>query len=160
VAVKSRVIVKDKGWNRIKHDISKLDNAFSKVGFPSDSTLSTTALKEYSDVSEVASVAMFQEFGTKNIPQRPFMSTSFDENKQKIIRAQENVYNDVVDQKISPNQGLGLLGEFGVDLIKKKIIEVKTPPNAPSTIRKKGSSNPLIDTGQMLQSVTHTEVLK
>ena len=32
---------------------------------------------------------------------------------------------------------------------------MKTPENAPSTIAKKGSSNPLIDTGEMRSKVSH-----
>ena len=39
--------------------------------------------------------------------------------------------------------------------IRKKIRDIKTPPNAPSTIARKGSSNPLIDTGLLHQSVTY-----
>ena len=34
------------------------------------------------------------------------------------------------------------------------IIKLREPPNSKKTIKEKGSSNPLIDTGQMMQSVT------
>ncbi len=154
------VEVIDRGWNNIVADLKKLDNAHTKVGFPSNATLSSTALEAYSGISEVASVAMFQEFGTRKIPKRPFMSTSFDEGKPKIKKLQKQVLGAVIDQRVSPRQGLSILGLLGQDLIQRKIIDIKTPPNAPFTIAKKGSSNPLIDTGQMLQSVTHTEFLK
>ena len=175
----------DRGWNEILRDVKSLNNAYSKVGFPSNATLNSTALEKYSGISEVASVAMFQEFGTRQEatpaqakylrsqgfpinqgtiitnPPRPFMSTSFDENKGKIIKMQEKIYKAVLDQKITPKQGLELLGEYGIKLIVKKIKEIVTPALHPFTIeRRKGkSTKPLIDSGQMLQSVTRTEVM-
>ena len=42
---------------------------------------------------------------------------------------------------------------FQKGLIQRKIVDGTFEPNAPSTIRKKGSSRPLIDTGRMRQSV-------
>ncbi|OPY54712.1 MAG: hypothetical protein A4E48_00291 [Methanosaeta sp. PtaU1.Bin060] len=41
--------------------------------------------------------------------------------------------------------------------IKQKIQSNVPPPNAPSTIARKGHSNTLIDTGEMLESVTHMQ---
>ena len=48
--------------------------------------------------------------------------------------------------------GLGL-GEKVVADVQRKIVALKDPPNAPSTIAKKGSANPLIDTGRLRQSI-------
>jgi hypothetical protein len=39
--------------------------------------------------------------------------------------------------------------------IQHEITVLRHPPNAPATIRAKGSSKPLIDTGEMRQSVTY-----
>ena len=39
--------------------------------------------------------------------------------------------------------------------IQAEIVALQTPPNAPSTIRQKGSSNPLIDQGELLGAVTY-----
>ena len=41
--------------------------------------------------------------------------------------------------------------------IVKKMLSGVPPPNAPSTIAKKGSSKTLIDTGEMLGHVTHLQ---
>ena len=48
--------------------------------------------------------------------------------------------------------GIGIVAESD---IKQKISSIYSPPNAPSTIAKKGSSKPLIDSGFMLASVSH-----
>ena len=47
------------------------------------------------------------------------------------------------------------LGIFQKDLMQAEITEGDFVPNAPSTVRRKGSSKPLIDTGRMRQSVDY-----
>lgn len=42
----------------------------------------------------------------------------------------------------------------------KKILSNVPPPNAPSTIRQKGSSKTLVDTGEMVGHVTHRQTIK
>ena len=55
----------------------------------------------------------------------------------------------------SAEQILKELGVFQKDLMQNEIITGDFAPNAPSTIRRKGSSKPLIDTGRMRQSVDY-----
>lgn len=55
----------------------------------------------------------------------------------------------------SMDQILETVGVVAAGAVKVYMTELKTPPNAASTIRKKGSSNPLIDKGALRQSVTH-----
>ena len=52
---------------------------------------------------------------------------------------------------------LGRFGQMVQGLIQIQIANTFTPPNAPSTIKKKGFNKPLVDTGVMLQSVSHQE---
>lgn len=47
------------------------------------------------------------------------------------------------------------MGPFAQAGVQKAIADLKDPPNAPSTIRQKGSDNPLQDTGQLVQTVTY-----
>lgn len=49
---------------------------------------------------------------------------------------------------------LSKLGILASDDIRMEIDALKSPPNSPVTIERKGSSNPLIDTGAMRQAVT------
>ena len=55
----------------------------------------------------------------------------------------------------SPDMILETIGVIAVGKVQQYMTDLRTPPNAHSTIAKKGSSNPLIDTGAMRQSVTH-----
>ncbi len=57
------------------------------------------------------------------------------------------------DQKKSVEKALGQLGAFFKGKVQKKMVDLSTPANAPSTIKAKGSSNPLIDTGFLRQSI-------
>ncbi|MCM1059079.1 MAG: hypothetical protein NC452_02170 [Eubacterium sp.] len=50
-------------------------------------------------------------------------------------------------------QSLVKLGTFGKALVQQEIIDGGFEPNAPATVSKKGSAQPLIDTGTMRQSV-------
>ena len=56
----------------------------------------------------------------------------------------------VVDKKTA-----AALGELVKGEVQRRIAELKTPPNAPATIARKGSSNPLIDKGVLRASATY-----
>jgi len=101
---------------------------------------------------DVCNIALWNEFGTETIPSRPFLRKSVDENR--------TVIDDMLDKSArtllsgQPVQRvLNRLGSFQKGLVQKKIVEGSYVPNALSTIRKKGSSRPLIDGGRMRQSV-------
>ena len=101
---------------------------------------------------DVCDIALWNEFGTEHIPSRPFLRKSVDENKAKI----DDMINRTAGMLLSgqPLQRvLNQMGSFQVGLVRKKIVEGSYVPNAASTIRKKHSNQPLIDTGRMRGSV-------
>jgi len=53
------------------------------------------------------------------------------------------------------DQLLDAAGSVSAGIVKQQITDLRSPPNAQSTIERKGSSNPLIDTGLMRQTVTY-----
>ena len=55
----------------------------------------------------------------------------------------------------SMDQILEAVGVVAAAAVKVYMTDLKTPPNAASTIRKKGSNNPLIDEGHLRSSVNH-----
>ena len=89
------------------------------------------------------------------IPERSFMRSTLHKESKKISILQKKLLKQISKGEITTTTALGLLGEFVSDKIKQKIVSISDPPNKPSTIRSKGSSNPLIDTGQMKNSVTY-----
>lgn len=151
---------KDMGWKNIQEETKKYESASILVGFQEGETtkreLKGQRVKEGNE--NMAEIAEQNEFGTNKIPARPFMRTSFDENLNKIQKQVNNQYKLVQAQKKDADQALTAVGEFVVGLIKQKIRAIVTPPNSPVTIKLKGSSKPLIDFGQMVQSVTEKVV--
>src|SRR5690606_25654590 len=99
-------------------------------------------------------IAAANEFGAPGVPARPFMATSFDENKEKLNRLIQVYYDQILGQKLTARRFMQRVGEALVDMIQLKINAIQFPPNSPRTIAIKKSSKPLIDFGQMIQSVT------
>ena len=139
---KSEFRDKDRGWKRIKRETKALTRKAVKVGIQSDG-------------GDVLNRAFFNEFGTSTIPARPFISTAFDENRDDLHEMKRRLWNGVIQGKINAARAAALLGEHHQNQVREKITSIDTPPNAESTIRMKGSSNPLIDTGQMRSAVRY-----
>ena len=107
---------------------------------------------KYPDGTPVAAVAAFNEFGTETIPERPFFRQSI-EGADKVIMPVLKDGIDPMDMALD-SRTAGKVGLVMQARIQRSITDLSTPANAPSTIKEKGSSNPLIDTGFMRQSVT------
>jgi len=100
-------------------------------------------------------IAAANEFGTANIPARPYIRSTVDENEEKYFKASTSLMGKMIDEDMTKTQGLTLMGQLIEGDIKKKIRILKDPPNAPATIRLKGSDNPLIDKGFLLNSIRY-----
>ncbi|QIL50110.1 hypothetical protein G7084_01495 [Weissella coleopterorum] len=102
--------------------------------------------------------AMWNEYGTsRGIPARPFLRNSQYEHEaewsQQVGRDMVNVFRGSIS-----GQSVGVkLGKKMADDIKSTIDSGNFASLALSTIRHKGSSRPLIDTGDMRGSITHKE---
>lgn len=110
----------------------------------------------YGDGPTVAQVACWNEFGTEHSPARPFMRQTYEDYSEDIIkRGQSEIKKEIATGSPNAEKTFNAIGVCVKGYIQKEIVEGDFEPNAPSTIAKKGSSRPLIDTGQMRQSVTY-----
>ena len=105
----------------------------------------------YPNGTFVAQVARYNEFGTLNIPMRPFFRNAINKNIKKWYATLQNAIN----QNATPSKALSIVGEVARADIIQSITDLRTPPNAQSTIKQKKSTNPLINTGLMRRSVTY-----
>jgi len=105
----------------------------------------------------VLDVGVYNEFGTKDIPQRPFIRTTYDEKKESWFSTIRSLSAVMISGKITAKKILGIVGLQAVADTKKTIKSTHPswPPNKPSTIKRKKSSKPLIDTGQLINSIQH-----
>ena len=104
--------------------------------------------------TRVSAVAAWNEFGTRTIPERPF----FRRTLRKVRRPNDlpRLIRRMVDKRtmtLSLN-GYNAIGAYVVGELQNEIVNLRTPPNAPSTVRRKGSTNPLIDTVQLRTAAT------
>lgn len=105
--------------------------------------------------ADVVVIAATHEFGAPsiNVPERSFMRSTFDEKEAEYVQLMEKmIEQQVLTGRMSVDQFYRILGEKIVGDIKEKITTLQTPPLQESTIKQKGSSNPLIDTGQNLRA--------
>ena len=129
---------------RLLREAAKRRDTTVEVGFFSEA--------RYEDGTPVAAVAAWNEFGTEDIPERPFFRRALAEVEDgvtKIVKAGIDTEKMVVDDRLA-----GRVGAYVAGQIQESITALKEPPNAPSTIKEKGGSSPLLDTGHMRESVT------
>ena len=103
----------------------------------------------------VLDVAIFNEFGTDTIPERSFLRGWFDESEKGLRDDAGKMMQSVIHGQRTRDQILELLGQRSVGQIQERIASGIEPDNAPSTIRQKGSSTPLVDTGVLRSSITY-----
>lgn len=129
-------------------------HGYTKVGFPWSAKLHDTAHLP------VASVAAVNEFGSpaNGIPARPFMGQAWQNNITELRALRTGLLARIGRGVLTEAIALGILGEWFAGRVKNSILTGKFQANAQSTIDAKGSSKPLVDTAQMLGSVTHKEV--
>lgn len=126
------------------------------IGFPMGKASSI----QYPDGTPLIDVAVYNNYGTFNkdgsehIPARPFMdvgglNASLETKKMRIV-----LLKKVRDGQIRMKDAADMIGAKAAAIMKRTIRDFDDPPNAPATIAKKKSSNPLVDTGLLMQSVT------
>lgn len=87
------------------------------------------------------------------IPERSFLRTGHDENVNRVITQTERAIGKVAAGKMSVDDMLDVYGEQMAASIKKYIRDLSSPANHPYTVEQKGSSNPLVDTGGLIESI-------
>ena len=108
----------------------------------------------------IAPYAIYNEFGTKNIPARPFMRTVAKEKPKTWVSTMVGHIRGRATNPAVWKESLGLAGEQMVADIKNSIENGSWAPNAPATVAakaRKGKSepdHPLMDTGEMLSAVS------
>jgi hypothetical protein len=141
----------DTRWKRIL--AHSFRGTHVKVGFPAGEVSSDLVMR-----------AIWNEFGTRGgasgggwggpIPERPFMRNAMRANRGKYQRAMSAGAREIFKSGTSLSTILSRLGILAQGDIQGEITSLASPPNSPVTIKLKGSSNPLIDSGEMRAAVT------
>lgn len=133
---------------KLKQFIKKAQSQTLNVGFINGATYPE-------DGMSVAQVAFDNEFGTSEIPSRPFFRTMIAKESptwgKKITGA-------IKYTNFNLDQSMGMLGLDIEGALRQSIINTNSPPNSAKTIAKKGFNKPLIDSGLMIKSITNEVV--
>lgn len=135
--------------DKVMDELNKIASGFSdlqlKAGFLEGAT--------YPDGTPVPMVAATNEFGNpaNNQPPRPYFRNAIAEHEGEWQDAMATLIANGGDTR----DALSLLGEIIVDDIKGSIRQLDSPPLSPVTIARKGFDKPLIDTSNMLNSVSY-----
>lgn len=144
---------KDMGLKRILNELKKLENYIVKAGILSGSgEVDGVSIVDYATWNENGVAG---KKGNWKIPPRPFIKGWADSNKAQIKSTMERLYSQVADGQITASTALNKLGVFAKSGIQSYIKRGNFTPNALSTIKKKGSSQPLIDSGTMRKAVNY-----
>jgi hypothetical protein len=145
----------DKGFDNYKDAFKGLDSKkvavglFAKVG---DEVLTKGIVNEFG--------ARAGKNGNTVIPERSFIRSTYNKNVKKVTRRFTQIAKSISNGSYNVDRKLKLIGLEQEAETKKTLTDLKTPPNAPSTIKAKGSSNPLIDTGELRSKISSTVVPK
>jgi hypothetical protein len=101
-------------------------------------------------------LATWLEEGTEHMPARFWLSGYMKQNESRIKEMLKRGAEEVVKGRMTVEQVLNQIGLKVVGEIKERIANGLSPPNAASTIKRKGSSVPLIGvSGQFRASIAH-----
>lgn len=135
-------------FSKAKELIEKLKASSQKavyVGFPAEFNEKVDG----SDNFNLASLAAVLEFGNERIPSRPFLRQTLAENQEKYT----TLFVKLFESGVSIDQIYEQIALIAQGDVQQNIVNGKWTANAPSTIKRKKSSKPLIDTGKLRQSV-------
>lgn len=149
----------------IKSALTRMKPGLLKVGFLKGET--------YPDGTSLPMIAAGNEFGIpyRNIvsedgvkskvaigqPPRPFFRNAIKKNQSDWAKASGKLFKKT---GFDTEQTLALLGTIIADDVKQSIKDFKTPKLAPSTVKRKGFSKPLIDSSDMYDHVQSQVTMK
>lgn len=151
----NKVVDKDRGRRDLMRRLRKTGKSFVKVGIFGNDASEPHAGSNKSNVE----IAGFHEFGTNTIPQRSYLRATVDAEETRIKNLQRKIARGIIKRRITEEKGLALIGEFLVGKMQKRIQGGIPPKLKPATIRRKTvqgkkGTTPVIDTGQVVQSIT------
>jgi hypothetical protein len=152
----ARITDTDRGFRAVLSRMAEKRRV--KVGILSDEPKEISEDASYRDEpASLLEIAGYHEFGAPDagIPMRSFIRATVDEKGDEITAAINSQARLVVLGKATAIVAMERLGAFVKGLIQARIAAGIEPANAESTVLRKGSSKPLVDTGQLRSSIAY-----
>lgn len=106
---------------------------------------------------DVVNRGMWNEYDSEHAPARPWFSTTFDTYQKGWMDAWEKEFWNIFRNPDSGKTAIHLqefLGKMASDDMRNMLEEGSWDENAESTIKKKGFNWPLVETGELSDSIT------
>lgn len=165
-----------KGWDAVRNAIVRT-NKRVKIGILTDKKHQSEDDKGSGDIS-MLELAAIHEFGSPeaNIPERSFIRATVDGKRDQVNAAIEDIVGAEVKKLLdgdnppsessadaAAKRALGKLGTKIVSMIRTTIRNRETvgpedQANKPATIKRKGSSLPLVDTAQLINAISYAVI--
>lgn len=148
-----KIIDKDRGFSKLTKTVKALSQSRRKVKIG----VNGKDAGARNDGLDNVTVGSVHEYGSKEhgIPQRSFIGATIDEHQGKYVDQARKLLMAVLEGRISTNEALAKLGESAKRDMIARINDGIDPPNSEATVKAKGSSKPLIDTGSLKQSINY-----
>ncbi len=146
MAVKIRDEITPEG-RRFMEQMRQISGMETRIGFQAGEAMHGE--------TDMCKIAMFNELGTESIPSRPFLRNSVDNHMDEIEAHLKAWCEKILQGEMEAHELMSNMGMLMQGIIRKEISEGSFVPNAPSTVSKKGSDRPLIDSGLMRDSVNY-----
>lgn len=142
-----------KGLDALKKRLEDAKGKVVRVGLPD--TPHKNSKGEDTGLTN-AKLGFVHEFGAPQmgIPERPFLRTAIQENLPKYSKVFEHSAKGLLNGSKRIDVALAAVGEVAAKDVYMTIKNGNFKPLKPATIKRKGSSTPLIDEGGMADSVT------
>lgn len=144
----AEIVYELEGLKKLDKELKYLQSHAVKVGVLGNGSNNGVSIQEY---------AIYNEYGTSHIPKRPFFRLSVGTaNAQKEIKEyMEKQVEQIISGGISGEAVYNNLGKYVVQKIKKTIMSGDFVPLNAKTVKRKGHSNPLIDTHSLYESIDY-----
>lgn len=141
-----------KRLKKIMKRAERLNRMQLVVGIPSDEN----SRDESTGITN-AELGAIHEFGApkKNIPERSFMRSSASEEANNLGRLAKIQISECLRGETSAHDAFATVGVYLQGKIVDKITDGDFEPNTEATVKRKKSSKPLIDTGQLRGAITY-----
>ena len=106
----------------------------------------------------VATYATVQEFGSGDgrVPARRWLTKGIEDNGQAVQAAMAAAAAAVLDRRVSKPAAVDNLGADVADIVRAHVNSANFPPPLkPATVARKGHAKAMVDSGKMMQSITH-----
>jgi hypothetical protein len=139
------------GALQVIRDLNRIKQSEVLVGIPAEKT------QRAGEPINNAALMFVHTHGSplRNIPPRPVLEPAIEKNSELITPHLAESAKAVMDGRPdAAERELQRAGTIASNAVKRYFTEGNLAPNAPSTIARKGSDRPLIDTGALRRAVT------